>query len=265
MKEMTMLDLARIDLSGLCDALEDHSPEQHWYLDRATGELMVTFDFDEADESLDERDLLGIEPLPSHETYEDLADFADRVSDPKAHDLLTRAIEGRGAFRRFKDTLFEWPELRQKWFEFHDARMRRRALDWLLEAGVVDPQQARDAIDRIAEPQGPEISGRLDPLAIAESVAHALKDLYGDRLRGIRMFGSWARADAHPESDIDLLVVLDRVDSWLDESKRIDDVLWHHSLANSTVVSAVIVSQTEFDQAAEPLLIRAAAEGIAVA
>jgi predicted nucleotidyltransferase len=265
MKEMKMLDLARIDLADLCGALEDQSDETRWYLDRGNGEILAVFEFDDQDESLEERDLSYIEPLPSHEAYEDLADFAERVSDPKAHDLLTRAIEGRGAFRRFKDTLFEWPELRQKWFEFHDARMRRRALEWLLEAGVVDPQQARDALDRIAEPQGAEISGRLDPLAIAESVARALKDLYGDRLRGIRMFGSWARGDAHPESDIDLLIVLDRVDSWLAESKRMDEVLWHHSFANSTVVSAVIVSQVEYDEAAEPLLIRAASEGIAVA
>lgn len=260
-----MLDLERVNLPDLCDALEDHSPEQHWYLDRATGELLVTFDFDEVDESLEERDLVGIEPLPSHEAYEDLADFTGRVSDPKAHDLLTRAIEGRGAFRRFKDTLFEFPELREAWFAFHDVRMRRRALEWLLDEGVVDPQQAKEALDRLLEPDGPEISGRFDVLAIAESVARALKDLYGERLQEVRLFGSWARADAHPESDIDLLVVLDRVDSWLDESKRMDDVLWRHSLANSTIVSAAIVSRAEFDEAAEPLVIRAAAEGVAVA
>ncbi len=260
-----MLDLDRIDLSEVCDALEDHSPEQHWYLDRATGELLVTFDFDETDESLDERDLIGIEPLPSHEAYEDLADFTQRVADPKARDLLARAIEGRGAFRRFKDTLFEWPELRQTWFEFHDARMRRRALEWLLEEGVVDPHQAEDALGQVAEPSMPRVQSPLDAIAIAQSVAHGLKQLYGGRLMEVRLFGSWARRDAHPESDIDLLVVLDRVDSWLDESKRMDDVFWRHSFDNSTVVSAVIVSQAEFDRAGEPLLIRAAAEGIALA
>jgi len=259
-----MLDLDRIDLSELCDALEDHSPEQHWYLDRATGELLVTFDFDETDESLEERDLVGVEPLPPHEAYEDLADFAERVA-AKAHDLLARAIEGRGAFRRFKDTLFEFPELRQTWFEFHDARMRRRALEWLLEENVVDSQQARDALDRVVEPEGPEISGRFDAVAIAQSVAHSLEGLYGSRLRKVRLFGSWARGDAHPESDIDVLVVLDRVNSWLDESKRMDDVLWRHSLQNATVVSAMIVSEAEFAEGGEPMLIRAAAEGVDVA
>jgi predicted nucleotidyltransferase len=265
MKEMTMLDLARIDLADLCSALEDQSYETHWYLDRGNGEILPVFEFDEADESLEQRDLVDIEPLPSHEAYEDLADFAERVADPKAHDLLTRAIEGRGAFRRFKDTLFEWPDLRQTWFEFHDARMRRRALEWLLEENVVDSQQARDALDRVVEPEGPEISGHLDAVAIAQSVAHSLEGLYGSRLRKVLLFGSWARGDAHPESDIDVLVVLDRVDSWLEESKRMDDVLWRHSLQNAIVVSAMIVSEAEFAEGGEPMLIRAAAEGIDVA
>lgn len=265
MKEMTMLDLDHIDLSDLCEALEDHSSEQHWYLDRATGEFLVEFDFAETDESLDDRDLIGIEPLPSHESYDDLADFTARVRDPRAHDLLERAIEGRGAFRRFKDTLFEFPELRQAWFGFHDARIRRRALEWLIEEGVVDEARARRTIDELMEPALPELSGRFDAVAIAESIGRRLKEIYGGRLRGVQMFGSWARGDAHPESDIDLLVILDRVDSWLDESRRVDELLWRHSLENSTIVSAVIVSQTEFDRADEPLLIRVAAEGVDVA
>ena len=40
-------------------------------------------------------------------------DFTERVRDPRAHDLLERAIEGRGAFRRFRGTLFEFPEPRE--------------------------------------------------------------------------------------------------------------------------------------------------------
>ncbi|CAN5670212.1 hypothetical protein BH20ACT23_BH20ACT23_18470 [soil metagenome] len=259
-----MLDLSALDLSELSSALEDHSYESNWYVDRASGEIVCVFS-DEHDESLEQRDLCYIEPLPSHEGYEDLADFTERVADPKAHELLVRAIEGRGAFRRFKDTLFEFPELRRVWFEWHDARMRRRALEWLLEQDVADPQQVRVALHRLVEPHPAELAGRLDAVAIARSVAGALKTLYGERLLGVRLFGSWARGDAHPESDIDVLIVLDRVDSWLDESKRTDDVLWRHSLENSTILSAVIVSRAEFDDAREPLLIRAAAEGVDVA
>jgi hypothetical protein len=35
---MTMLDLAKLDLSDVCMALEDNSPEHSWWIDPATGE-----------------------------------------------------------------------------------------------------------------------------------------------------------------------------------------------------------------------------------
>ena len=43
--------------------------------------------------------------------------------------------------------------------------------------------------------------------ALAEAKAH-LQALYGDRLDHIVLYGSRARGDARPESDVDLLVVL---------------------------------------------------------
>ena len=43
--------------------------------------------------------------LPSWVWYQDMADFADRISDQRAGRSLLRAIQGKGAFRRFKDRL----------------------------------------------------------------------------------------------------------------------------------------------------------------
>ena len=56
-----------------------------------------------------------------------MAEFVAGVHHRRAAELLDRAIAGRGAFRRFKDTLFEFPELREQWFRYRDARSRRRA------------------------------------------------------------------------------------------------------------------------------------------
>ena len=55
-------------------------------------------------------------------------------------------------------------------------------------------------------PDLPAISGAFDAEGIARAVADDLRGLYGARLRKVLLFGSWARGDAHPESDIDLLI-----------------------------------------------------------
>jgi Uncharacterised protein family (UPF0158)/Nucleotidyltransferase domain len=212
-----------------------------------------------------DRGLIGIEPIPSREAYGDLEDFIARVRDPRARDLLQRAIAGRGAFRRFKDTLLDFQELRRVWFSFHDARMQRRAIEWLADQGLLDRQVAEREVLARDDPQLPELAYGFDRTEVAAAVANDLRTLYGTRLRRVLLFGSWARGDAHPESDLDLLVVLDRVESPWEELRRMDEVLWRHSYGADVVISAVPVGEDELREAARPLLIRARAEGRAVA
>jgi predicted nucleotidyltransferase len=260
MKEIAMLDLQRVDLRSLAEALEDHSPETSWWFDPDTGDSEPHLEEDPSDQAL-----IPIEPIPSRQAYGDMEDFIGRVRDPRARDLLERAIAGRGAFRRFKDALLEFPELRQTWFAFHDARMERRAIEWLADQGLVERSVAERELEARENPELPEPAAGLSPLEIATAVAKDLRALYGARLRRVLLYGSWARGDAHPESDIDLLVVLDRVDSPWDELRRMDEVLWRHSYQNDAVISAVPVAERELDDTARPLLIRARAEGRAVA
>jgi predicted nucleotidyltransferase len=78
------------------------------------------------------------------------------------------------------------------------------------------------------------------------------------------LFGSWARGEAQPESDIDLLVVLDAVRSRRRELERMSAILWRHSLEHDTVVTEIPVSESEYRDSDEPLLVRARAEGVPV-
>lgn len=261
-----MLDLKQVDFGDLAEALEDHSHDHSWWLDPQTGEVVLWSDYlEERDEPDPEtRGLRAINPISSGEGYEDMENFIARVRSPHARDLLERAISGRGAFRRFKDTLFDFPELREAWFRFHDARWERRAIRWLLDDGLVDEHAAQQAIAQRPDPDAPELSGPFDPHEIASEVTRELRRLYGDRLSRVLLFGSWARGDAHPESDIDLLVVLDRVDSVWDELSRMDPILWRHSFDNDTVVTAFPAAKRDVDEQETPLLVRAQAEGLPV-
>jgi predicted nucleotidyltransferase len=264
-----MLDVRQVDLRSLVEALEDHTSETSWWFDPHSGDTETHPDPLDADEGEQEhprdRGLVLVEPIPSREAYGDMEDFVGRVRDPRARDLLERAIAGRGAFRRFKDTLIGLPELRQAWFGFHDARMDRRAIEWLASRGLIEGEVAARELDARQDPEPPELGVAFDPVEIAMAVAEDLRPLYGTRLRRLLLFGSWARGDAHPESDIDLLVVLDEVDSPWEELRRMDEILWRHSYDNDAVISAVPVAERDLDDAAYPLLIRASAEGRAVA
>ena len=68
-----------------------------------------------------------------------MADFADGITDERAGRRLARAIQGKGAFRRFKDELHEeHPELLPGWYAFRDTRARRRAVQWLADNSLID-------------------------------------------------------------------------------------------------------------------------------
>ena len=110
-----------------------------------------------------------------------------------------------------------------------------------------------------------KVQARVDAREVARGVARDLRELYGERLRNVLLFGSWARGDAHPESDIDLLVVLDEVPSRQRELARMNGVLWRHSLQNDTVVTEIPVSEAEYLEPTEPFILRARTEGLPVA
>lgn len=259
-----MLDLKVIDLDDLVQALEDHSDEHSWWLDPKSGEIVLWSDWvdEQGEPDPESRELTPIEPISSSEGYGAMEDFIVQVRDPRARELLERAIEGRGAFRRFKDTLLEFPELRTAWFAFHDARMRRRALEWLADERLVDRATAESEMP--ADPVVPELAGPFDPVAIARAVAEELRGLYGARLKSVLLYGSWARGDAHPESDIDLLVVLDRVESPWEELERMDEILDRHSVAHETLVSVMPTTERALAERSVPALIRAITEGQSV-
>lgn len=129
-------------------ALTDHGDEWSYYLDLRTGEVrIVRIDAFEEEEDLSDEDvdagvatgdLLTVEPLPSSVEYAWMAEFAASLSDPRLRELLQVALNGRGAFRRFKDVLLDHGPERARWFAFRDERLRDAMREWLADHGL-DP------------------------------------------------------------------------------------------------------------------------------
>jgi hypothetical protein len=134
----------RVDLQELRFAIEDASYEHRYFLDTETGDVILVsemFDQVEAGRQLAEIDeaepgrYLQVPRADSREGYDDMQDFIATVSDEHLQELLGVAIQGRGAFRRFKDVLARHPAEQERWFDFQAARLDARAREWLAEEG----------------------------------------------------------------------------------------------------------------------------------
>jgi len=134
----------KIDLDMLCSAMDDCSYEYDYYLDLETGEILFISDYmDEADIK-ELRDKIDENPnryelIPKAEPYEgynDMVDFISTVEDEHLVELLEVAIDGKGAFRRFKDVLARYPEEKERWYRFKNERMKERAISWLEAIGI---------------------------------------------------------------------------------------------------------------------------------
>jgi len=156
-----VLDLNGLDLEEIANALADQTDYEHRYLiNPETGEVVFWTSDTGVDGQtpvdLDELDLISIDPLPSYVWYQDMADFAERVSDERVGRRLARAIQGKGAFRRFKDELHEeYPHLLPAWYAFRDTRARHRAVEWLADNSLIDDDTATRFRDEHPEPDVP--------------------------------------------------------------------------------------------------------------
>ena len=143
-----VLELSSLDLGEIAEALADQTDYEHrWLINPQTGEIVFwTADTGidgQTPVDLDDLDLVCIDPLPSWVWYQDMADFAEAITDERTGRRLARAIQGRGAFRRFKDELHEeHPDLLSAWYAFRDARARRRAVQWLAGNSLIDDEAA---------------------------------------------------------------------------------------------------------------------------
>jgi len=129
-----------VDLEQLADLIDAGPDSAGGRLDLTTGEVWPEFAFEDTftkDEDADEDPdrWLHVWPSGSRRAYEDMVDFTATRESGRLCARLESALGGRGAFRRFKDVLMDWPEDREDWFMFSEDRSRGRAREWLADVG----------------------------------------------------------------------------------------------------------------------------------
>ena len=139
-----MLRPLPVSLDDLAEVLEGDPAHGGGRVDLQTGEVwpraVLEAGLEEEDEDEDDGDedpdrFLWVDSEGSRDGYRDMALFIGDLDDERYADLLARAIAGGGAFRRFRATLEERPELIPEWQAFSEDRRRGRARSWLADQG----------------------------------------------------------------------------------------------------------------------------------
>lgn len=91
-----------------------------------------------------------------------------------------------------------------------------------------------------------------------------LEAFYGDRLDQVVLYGSYARGEETPDSDVDVMVVLEgEVDPW-EEIQRMSEPALEVEIEYEEMVTLYPVSREDFERQSLSVLANARREGISV-
>ena len=124
----------------------------------------------------------------------------------------------------------------------------------------------REAVDRWLQGRTPAHRSTEFPWQdCLDLLIENLRGRFGGRFASVWVYGSWARHEAQPESDIDLLVVMDPLQPG--DSKRIRDLAYQATFGRNRlfVFSVQVVGQRDFLTETEPLLLNVRKEGLRAA
>lgn len=100
--------------------------------------------------------------------------------------------------------------------------------------------------------------------SLLEKLKSGLKQMYGEQFKEAYLFGSYARGDYNPDSDIDILIILSDFEKYGAELNRTSELIGSLSLEYGTTISVIFTRQREWQMDKLPLLLNIHAEGIAV-
>jgi predicted nucleotidyltransferase len=100
---------------------------------------------------------------------------------------------------------------------------------------------------------------------ILDELKKGLQKIYGEKLKSVILFGSYARGDARPpDSDIDVMIVLKGEFDYWAMDRLCSEFVADLSLKYDVVVSVKLASEMQYALSKFPLYINVRREGVAV-
>jgi len=148
----------RVKLNDIIEGLELESDERNSFLDKRTGEVVSISDEEmqaaEDDETIEDfpdwqQDFVIIAKEIVNETrnyialptkfdineYSIMEKFFLSLDDSEMSDTLYSLIKGSGAFRRFKDAIYDYG-IADDWYKYRNDALKQIAIEWCQKNGI---------------------------------------------------------------------------------------------------------------------------------
>ncbi len=107
----------------------DEEPDlPDWMLDEAELALEVLLD--------ESGRYIRIPERNSSKAFKTMEEFIEIIDNQELKEKLRTSLSGKGAFRKFKDTLKDYPKERKRWHGFNAKVVKREIIEWLNSTNV---------------------------------------------------------------------------------------------------------------------------------
>jgi Uncharacterised protein family (UPF0158) len=186
-----------VRMDEILDAIDTYGDDTRFYLDTETGEVSLWMNplhtgeeaaFDPHDDRYAQ-----IPQRVSRESYRDMERFVLAIDEEDVRRELQRAIEGKGAFDRFRRALSGYPDLRARWEQGKRDALLAEAVAWLATLGIEPQYELRpiagtrpgSGAGTPQHLQGQAAVGLLDLLLLGGPDGR--KELLGERVRRVHV------------------------------------------------------------------------------
>jgi predicted nucleotidyltransferase len=97
---------------------------------------------------------------------------------------------------------------------------------------------------------------------LLKELKEGLVRMYGDRLKGLYLYGSYARGDYRQGSDVDVMILLGDFENYWDELERSTELASDLSLKYEVTLSRLIIKQIQWQGSDMPVLKNIRKDGV---
>jgi predicted nucleotidyltransferase len=99
---------------------------------------------------------------------------------------------------------------------------------------------------------------------LVEQVKAFLHEKYGEGIKRVILYGSYARGEATKDSDVDVLVLVDPFLNYREVDDSLRDLLYDMLLEEGELVSVIVIPEDHFENHNLPFMLNVRKEGVTI-